>query len=244
MSFPAKRPLVFLDDGGVMNDNAIRAPQWRRLLGEVMPQFLGGTPEQWAEANRVQFPRLWADLEPRLAEFGSQADYQREYDLRWLDLMCSYIGIETPQEDRARMIADEATRYISMRLHCEYPDAVDAIRSLHRASFELHTASGTRSWELESYLQGMGVRDCLGTLFGPDLVDVMKGSPEYYRRIFDKVGIDPASAVILDDSPKACAWAEQAGATTLRIDRTAKVTIPEIMPDFASAAQLLITRYP
>lgn len=225
MPFPAKCPLVFLDDGGVMNDNALRAPQWRRFLGEVMPQFLGGTPEQWAEANRLEFPKLWSAIEPRMAEFASHADYQREYDMQWLALMCSYIGIETPAEDCVRSIAHEATMYISTRLRCDYPDAAAAIRSLHRAGFQLHTASGTRSWELENYLQGMRVRECFGTLFGPDLVDVMKGSPKYYRRIFEAVGVDPASAVILDDSPKACAWAEQAGAQTLRIARQ-----PSLLP--------------
>ena len=32
---------VFLDDGGVINDNSLRAPQWRRLVGEFfVPRFV------------------------------------------------------------------------------------------------------------------------------------------------------------------------------------------------------------
>ena len=50
---------LFLDDSGVMNDPALRVPQWDRLLSEFFPPILGGTPEAWAAANRVVMPRLW-----------------------------------------------------------------------------------------------------------------------------------------------------------------------------------------
>jgi len=41
--------VVFLDDGGVLNDNDRRAVEWRRLLGEFFAPRLGGTPEAWGE---------------------------------------------------------------------------------------------------------------------------------------------------------------------------------------------------
>ncbi|MFQ5795557.1 MAG: hypothetical protein ACE5JP_10975 [Candidatus Bipolaricaulia bacterium] len=43
--------VLFVDDGGVLNDNTRRSLQWQRLLGEFFPPILGGTPESWAEAN-------------------------------------------------------------------------------------------------------------------------------------------------------------------------------------------------
>ena len=42
---------IFLDDGGVMNDNSRRPEQWQRLIGEYCVPRLGGTMEQWAAAN-------------------------------------------------------------------------------------------------------------------------------------------------------------------------------------------------
>jgi phosphoglycolate phosphatase-like HAD superfamily hydrolase len=33
---------IFLDDGGVMNDNALRGPEWQRLVGEYLSQVLEG----------------------------------------------------------------------------------------------------------------------------------------------------------------------------------------------------------
>jgi hypothetical protein len=50
---PMKIPVLFLDDGGVLNDNTVRGPQWRRLVGEYFAPRLGGDPAAWAEANRT-----------------------------------------------------------------------------------------------------------------------------------------------------------------------------------------------
>ena len=50
--------VLFLDDGGVLNDNALRGPEWLRLIGGFMPARLGGTADQWARANSVVFPRV------------------------------------------------------------------------------------------------------------------------------------------------------------------------------------------
>ncbi|KAG0366057.1 hypothetical protein BC939DRAFT_451775 [Gamsiella multidivaricata] len=64
---PSKMPsAIFLDSGGVINDNAQRAPQWIRYLGEFLPTtVLGGTAEVWGMAN-VQvirpFFRRWGDF--------------------------------------------------------------------------------------------------------------------------------------------------------------------------------------
>ena len=33
---------IFLDDGGVINDNSLRAVQWPRLVGEHFSKRLGG----------------------------------------------------------------------------------------------------------------------------------------------------------------------------------------------------------
>ena len=225
-----------------MNDNALRAPQWRQVLGEFMPRHLGGTPEQWAEANRLQFPRVWHAVAPRMAEFTSHDAFQREYDLLWFGSMCSHLGIPMPPEPQAREIVYEATKFITANVRADYPDAVPAIRSLHATGFVLHTASGTRSWELDNFLRSMGVRQCFGSLFGPDLVDIMKGSPEYYRRVFERARVEPSSAVVIDDDPLPCTWAEAAGATTIRVDRAARGSGAGVVPDLATAVQWVLER--
>ena len=58
-----KPAIIFLDDGGVLNDNERRAVEWQRLIGKYLSPRLGGEPLRWAEANRVVFAEQWKRFE-------------------------------------------------------------------------------------------------------------------------------------------------------------------------------------
>ena len=95
--------ILFLDDGGVMNDNAQRGPQWQKYLGEFLPAHLGGTPEAWAEANRLI---ISADFFDTFLErtFGgvdvSFQHYEEVYAKFWFEGMCKHVGVNTPDDDQ------------------------------------------------------------------------------------------------------------------------------------------------
>src|SRR5207248_9127629 len=96
--------VLFIDDGGVMNDNAVRGAQWQRLLGEFFPPILGGTPEAWAEANPLVSARLWDEAYIRATWARLDADYpafRRAWHLDWLRGMCAWVGVATPPEEAA-----------------------------------------------------------------------------------------------------------------------------------------------
>ncbi|MCX8212923.1 MAG: hypothetical protein OTJ97_00160 [SAR202 cluster bacterium] len=42
---------IFLDDGGVMNDNTLRGREWQRHVGEYLSPRLGGSLQAWGNAN-------------------------------------------------------------------------------------------------------------------------------------------------------------------------------------------------
>ncbi len=91
------RPIIFLDDGGVMNDNNVRALQWQRLVGEYFVPLLGGSPEAWSRANRVVTGRLfepdaWRRRVQAAADYRS---FDRDYQVEWLGGMCELVGFET-----------------------------------------------------------------------------------------------------------------------------------------------------
>jgi HAD superfamily hydrolase (TIGR01509 family) len=210
------RLVVFLDDGGVMNDNSQRATQWRRLVSEFFVPRLGGTSEIWIEANRLVIDRL---LDPenwhmRLQEAANYASFDYTYQFDWLRGMCELVGVPAPPEEECVELARRAVAYIIPRVQAAFPGAVDAIRTLHKQAYTLHTASGEPSIELAGHLDGMGVRDCFGRLYGPDLIDIFKEGPEYYERIFADVGITAADTLVVDDNPRAITWAAQLGAQT------------------------------
>ena len=214
--------MVFLDDGGVMNDSSQRTPQWQRLVSEFFTPLLGGTPEAWIEVNRIVFDRL---LDPdnwriRVQAASDYASFDYTYQLDWLGGMCELLGIPTPPAEECFALAHRAVAYILPRVHAVFPGVVDTIRTLHRQGYTLHTASGEPSFELAVHLDGMGVRDCFGRLYGPDLIDTFKEGPEYYERIFADVGVSPTDALVVDNSPYAINWVEQTGARTVLVSNS------------------------
>jgi len=213
------RLIIFLDDGGVLNDNRARGLQWQRLVGEYFVPLLGGSAEAWSRANRVVANRLfepgaWRKSLQAAADYRS---FDRACQVEWLRGMCELVGIETPPEEECLRLARRAAAFITRRVHAAFPGVVDTIRTLHRQGYPLHTASGESSLELEGYLQAMGVRDCFGRLYGPDLIETLKEGPEYYERIFADLGIAATEALVVDDSADALGWASQLRAATILV---------------------------
>jgi phosphoglycolate phosphatase-like HAD superfamily hydrolase len=205
---------IFLDDGGVMNDNSLRGPQWNSLLAGFLAPRLGGETRDWAEGNRVvgesmelRYRERW-----RVSPHGNQLAFRDKSRTLWLNKMCEYVGVAVPGASERLALADETNAYVNRRVRSAFPGAVDAIRRLHGQGHRLHTSSGKDSDDLDCYLEAMQVRDLFGRLYGPDLVNTAKTGPVYYERIFDDAQVEPGLAMVVDDSPVAVAWALDAGA--------------------------------
>ena len=97
-------PTVFLDDGGVMNDNEVRGHQWQRLLGEFMPPRLGGSPGDWSAANAAIFETVLKRYSPRW-EGEPLSTFWDDYLFDWLRIMCERVGVGVPARDEAVSIA-------------------------------------------------------------------------------------------------------------------------------------------
>ncbi len=212
-------PVIFLDDGGVLNDNQVRGAQWRRLVGEYFPPRLGGAPEAWAEANGVVIHRIlerdaW---QARLQATPDYATFDRQYQLDWLHWMCAHIGLTPPPDDECVALAHAASAAIIRQVRSACPGAVEAIRTLHGRGYTLHTASGGSARELAGYLEGMGVRKCFDRLYGPDLINTHKVGPAFYTRLLADAGVAPEAAVVVDDNAEVLGWAAQAGARTVLV---------------------------
>jgi HAD superfamily hydrolase (TIGR01509 family) len=234
---------IFLDDGGVINDNTRRAPQWQRLVGEFFPSRLGGTAAQWSEANAATFPDVFDRFSTRIAPWDSAtSDYAREIDINnvdWLQSMCSWIGVAAPEPDEACLsLAQEATRYIMARVRADYPGAVDTVRWL-TDRYALRTASNGGSFELEMIYEPLGIQSCFLTLYGPDLVGQPKTSARFYDLIFEHAGVDPATALVLDDNPSCIGWAREAGAQAVLVGASDKAEGTRSIPALRDLPALL-----
>ncbi len=208
---------IFLDDGGVITDKQRRAAEFGRLVGDCFVPLLGGTQEAWTRAHSAVVDRL---ADPQSLSACASADFvgfYRAYQLRWVAGMCELLGLPTPPEEECLDLAYRALGWITRRIQAALPGAVEAIHLLHRQGYALHTASGSCSLELAGYFEGMGVRRCFGRLYGADLINTFKEGPQYYARLFADAGVQPASALVVDDSAEATRWAARLGARTVLV---------------------------
>src|SRR6266851_10259762 len=171
----------------------------------------GTAPTGWWPAN-WQIPQSVSVL--AAADF---VGFYRAYQLRWIGGMCELLGLPAPPEEECLDLAYRALGWITRHIHAALPGAVEAIRLLHRQGYALHAASGACSLELAGSFEGLGVRSCFGRLYGADLINTFKEGPEYYARLFADVGVQPAEALVVDDSADATCWAAQFGARTVLI---------------------------
>jgi FMN phosphatase YigB (HAD superfamily) len=245
MGMSAERPLaIFLDDGGVMNDNEPRGEQWRRLVAAYFAPILGGAPQAWEDANYRFTTGLFEQSawEHRLKSAPDYESFERTYFVDWMAGMCDFVGVQCPSPERSIELGRAATAWIIPQIRASYSGAVEAIRGLHAWGYRLYTASGAASYDLAAYLEGMGVLDCFQRLYGPDLVDTFKMGPEYYTRILADARVDPADALVVDDSRHAAMWAAQAGVRCVRINSHTKQeepSLPATIPALADLPALL-----
>ncbi|MHA2175122.1 MAG: HAD family hydrolase [Candidatus Hodarchaeales archaeon] len=211
--------VIFLDDGGVMNNNAIRSVQWRELVALFFVPRFGGSHYKWKEANTYAFANLWKIYESRLKNdpYIDYNLYKKKEMEQWILDTFEIMEIEAPDIDTRLTLSKEASEWITNRVRSGYPGVVETIKLLVEKGFMLCTASGEASHELNGYLTGMGIREYFSNLFGPDLINTIKASPRFYHRIFYQMRIDPTKAIVVDDSPDAIDWAATTGAKTIHV---------------------------
>ncbi|MBS0377400.1 MAG: HAD family phosphatase [Proteobacteria bacterium] len=139
--------------------------------------------------------------------------------------MRAHFGARFPFE-AARTQARE--RFDHWMTHCPQPvkpGLSSLLAVLHGQGFTLAVASSTRRARALARLGPLAVRFAV-TVFG-DEVRHAKPDPEIYLRTLSLLGVDPAEALALEDSPPGFAAARAAGLTT--------VVIPDILPPPADA---------
>ncbi len=218
---------LFFDDGGVLNDNAARGPQWQRLVGEYLEPRLGGTAAAWGLANCLVMERMEAPSE--VARQRMRCPDAREYERMrlsaWFGAMIAEVGVACPSAENVLTLALETTAFVTRQIRSAFPEVVATLAALAARGYVLHTASNEASHELAGYLEGMGVRSYFDRLYGPDLVRVHKTSPLYYQRILTECALQPSQALVIDDNPQAIAYARRVGAQALLVDRSAQALV-------------------
>jgi phosphoglycolate phosphatase-like HAD superfamily hydrolase len=161
------RPIVFLDNGGVISNHALMPVEVRRLIGEFFSERLGGDGRTWEAANREVFARTWQEfmggLHGSAQPFSRFEAAQREYAVAWLQRMYERVGVAAPESREALRLEREAFEFIWPRAEVALPGSAEAVRTIMDAGFALHLASSGVSWELEALMAGLGIGSCFTT---------------------------------------------------------------------------------
>jgi phosphoglycolate phosphatase-like HAD superfamily hydrolase len=219
----AKITTLLIDKGGVLVDNTMLSPQYRRLLGEFLPTELGGDSKGWANANVGAASRAFARYQQAYltAPSTSIRDWYAEDVRRWLYEMCDEVGRPRPPAAQADRIANAAHEYVRRRVDIEAPRIIERLRRFHERGLTLHVASGDQHSDLVGYLETMGTLEFFDRVYGSDLINVWKSSAAYYRAILADTATEAANAVVVDDSERAIGWAGDCGLRGVLVRRQA-----------------------
>jgi hypothetical protein len=183
---------IFLDAGGVMNDNEPWGQQFRRFLADYLAPRFGGERSAWEAANLEVIGRqlpLYIDG-TGFPEKGGYFPVWRRLQIEWLRDMCTIVGA-TPPNDRCEVLRGDLEDDGARRA----PRAGCLSRSQRSdPGIACHGVSALHGLRL--YLDGMGVRELFGRTYGPDLIDTHKASRHYYERILADAGVTPARALL------------------------------------------------
>jgi HAD superfamily hydrolase (TIGR01509 family) len=219
---------LFFDDGGVMSDNSRKGEQWKDLLVEYFVPRYGGKPSLWREANH-QVVKILMEKFKQLIDKGTNLDYNKFQDFEdetSINYMFDAVGVKRPPKHEYYTIRREYEEWLAPQLKVDIEGIIFVVKSLKTEGYTLHTASGHSSWVLKGILTGMGIIDCFTNYYGPDIVNVMKGGLEFYRRIFAHTQVNPSHAIVIDDNPKLLKYAGQLGANTIQ-SCVKKASIPK-----------------
>ena len=235
---------IFLDDGGVMNDNKCRAPQWRTLIAEYFRPRYGGNNNSWEEANTVAINKSIqrnVELAYKNIDFTTFnfKEFSRNDLIQWLIDMFEFMGIEPPPIIERESIIKDAVHWIIPRVRSAYPKVSETIHELKKRSYTLYTASGSFSDDLKNYLLGMDIKDCFQEFYGPDIINTPKVSKLYYERIFEHAHIDPKEALIVEDSIEKLLWAKSLGANVVLVNSSNEIHQLKISHEIKNLSEII-----
>jgi HAD superfamily hydrolase (TIGR01509 family) len=210
---------LFIDNGGVLTDNAQRSVHYRRLVGAYFAPRYGGARVDWEGANANSASPAWQRFVARLSDWDDSKDVVRamwQYHADWLRLLFAAKGLTPPVDDDAcAALGHAAERWINPQIITLFPGVEDVIVSLS-SRFRLFTASDGFSASLAETLAP--ITASFERLYGPDLVNIPKSAGRrYYEAIFRHAGVDPSRALVLDDNLPNVLAATEAGAQAVLV---------------------------
>ena len=233
---------LFFDDGGVMNDNMRRGPQWQEEIANYFQPIFGGLKSHWKQANfNAVAAQIQYDI--KIRDQDSEVKFDKfifDSALVWGKTMFNEMSVDI-DEETIIFHYNQLEKIVPEKVIADIPGVINILTLLYNLGFNLHTASGESSIMLRGYLKPMGVHSYFKNFFGPDLIGKIKGSKDYYPRILSALDVDLNVAIFIDDSDFALDLINQTGATAIHCNilGSSKSTYPYSFSDYNDFIPLL-----
>ena len=202
-----------------------------------MDGLLLDTETLWHEAETELFERHGADFtwDDKLTVMGTSFAFTAGYFADRLGLPRS----EGPAlvEEMIRLMHERVRRQVDAR-----PGAVELVERLRAVGgVRLGLASNSPRFLLDDALATAGLTDAFEVTVSANDVEHPKPAPDIYLLACERLGVDPADAVALEDSPSGIAAAKAAGLTCIGVPQFAETDVSAADRVVDSLERLLVS---
>ena len=198
-----------------------------------MDGLLLETEVLWHRAERRLFARHGAEFtfEDKLAVMGTSAAFTGEF----------FAGRLGYGAEQAAPLIREVTELMHEELQAKVdarPGAVALVERL-RGRVPLGLASNSPRYLVDAALQSAGFTDAFDAVVSSDDVAHHKPAPDLYLLVCERLGVDPAETLALEDTASGIASAKAAGLTCFAVPQFAETDVSAADRVIASLEELL-----
>ncbi len=211
---------IFFDLHGTLVDGIALHPCYSAALGQYMAQRFGGTPSDWADANR----RVLSDWDSYYADLDLNGD--RGIEDMWEGLfrttraMFRLMDMTPPDRATLRTLSRAIPGIVTRECNALFADARPVIERLCAAGYMLGVTSHALEEQSRGLLRGGDVlRYFAAPVVGPDTVERFNKDHAFYAYAARQAGVDPAECLTIDDSLHCVNGARAAGFQAVHIAR-------------------------
>jgi HAD superfamily hydrolase (TIGR01509 family) len=186
-----------------------------------MDGLLLDTETLWHEAETELFAQHGAEFtwDDKMAVIGTNYAFTANY-------FADRLGLG---REEGPALVNEMTRLMHERVRRQVdarPGAIELVERLRRLDgIGLGLASNSPRFLVDDALATAGLTDAFEVTVSSDDVEHSKPAPDIYLLACERLGVDPADALALEDSPSGIAAAKAAGLTCIAVPQFAETDV-------------------
>jgi len=224
---------VFLDLWGVLVDSRKMGPAYRWWAAESLSSRYGASVDAWLRAHEAGEAWYEAHLaKPETWEGGTWIEVVNRADAEQVARMFQATGVRPPPDPLG--VSKALTLEGMSTIDAAFPDSRPAVARLKKAGHRVFVSTNATEENARGTLAGAKLLAELDGVFTGESQSASKTDTAYWRRIVDRIHVEPATSFVVDDREEYLRGAGPTGFRCLLMDREGSLP-PEAMPEHVEA---------